>query len=116
MIKIFRLLISSLIFIIIILLLAQFLNGREGRRRSPMVFGTTPYTRSRHRHYQNVSLFPDPSSGTTGDRILEQLSYTPPPGYRADTLTIAVLGGEAAWGRDYSWEQCRVGACDVIQE
>ena len=79
-----------------------------------MVFGTTPYTRSRHRHYQNVSLFPDPS-GTNGDRILAQLSYTPPPGYRADTLTIAVLGGEAAWGRDYSWEQCRVGACDVIQ-
>ena len=109
MIKIFRLLISSLIFIIIILLLAQFLNGREGRRRSPMVFGT------RHRHYQNVSLFPAPS-GTTGDRILAQLSYTPPPGYRADTLTIAVLGGEAAWGRDYSWEQCRVGACDVIQD
>ena len=115
MIKIFRLLISSLIFIIIILLLVQFLNGREGRRRSPMVFGTTPYTRSRHRHYQNVSLFPDPS-GTNGDRILAQLSYTPPPGYRADTLTIAVLGGEAAWGRDYSWEQCRVGACDVIQD
>ena len=113
MIKIFRLLISSLIFIIIILLLAQFLNGREGRRRSPMVFGTRLQTRTRH--YQNVSLFPDPS-GTTGDRILEQLSYTPPPGYRADTLTIAVLGGGTAWGRDYSWEQCRVGACDVIQE
>ena len=112
MIKIFRLLISSLIFIIIILLLAQFLNGREGRRRSPMGFGARTFTT---KYYQNVSLFPDPS-GTTGDRILAQLSYTPPPGYRADTLTIAVLGGEAAWGRDYSWEQCRVGACDVIQD
>ena len=113
MIKIFRLLISSLIFIIAILLLVQFLHGREGRRRSPsMGFGARPFTT---KHYQNVSLFPDPS-GTSGDRILEQLSYSPPPGYKADTLTIAVLGGEAAWGRDTSWEQCRVAACDVIQD
>ena len=112
MIKIFRLLISSLIFIIAILLLVQFLHEREGRRRSPMGFGARPFTT---KHYQNVSLFPDPS-GTSGDRILEQLSYSPPPGYKADTLTIAVLGGEAAWGTDTSWEQCRVAACDVIQD